>query len=100
MESLVRAPQVGDTVFVYVKMKSGEVTALSGWIEEISMKYVYFAMDCLELVDDPDTDGPPLQTRFWKDTETNLLRIGVRADQLKPFGGKLNEEIDCWEVRL
>jgi hypothetical protein len=76
MESTVRAPQAGDTVFVFVKMKSGRLTELSGFIEEISAKYAYFAVDAIELLlADADDDGQALEKKLWADSTPKLLRV-------------------------
>jgi hypothetical protein len=34
------------------------------------------------------------------DGAPNSVRVGVRLDKMKPFGGSLNEEEPCWEVNI
>ena len=82
MKSTARAPLTGDMVFVFVKMKSGKVTELRGNIEEVSSEHAYFV------------------TKTWPEGATNSVRVGVRLDKMKPFGGSLNEEAPCWEVKI
>jgi hypothetical protein len=101
MESTVRAPQAGDTVFVFVKMKSGKLTELSGFIEEIYAKYVYFAVNAIELLRaDADDDGQALERKLWAEAAPKLLRVGVPLDEMKPFDGALYEDTASWEVRI
>jgi hypothetical protein len=48
MESTVRSPQIGDDVIVILKMGSGRITELGGFIQEISSGYAYFGLDSLK----------------------------------------------------
>jgi hypothetical protein len=50
MESTVRSPQIGDDVIVILKMGSGRITELGGFIQEISSGYAYFGLDSLKRV--------------------------------------------------
>jgi hypothetical protein len=101
MESTVRAPQAGDTVFVFVKMKSGRLTELSGFIEEIASTYAYFAVDAIELLHaDADDNGQALEGKLWANASPKLLRVGVPLDEMKPFDGALYEDTASWEVRI
>jgi hypothetical protein len=101
MESTVRAPQTGDVVFVFAKMNSGKLTEISGNIEEISMNYVYFTVDCIELIHSTaDDDGQPLEKRIWPDNAVKFLRVGVPLNKMKPFEGTWDENAPCWEVRI
>jgi hypothetical protein len=86
-------------VFVFVKMKSGNVAELSGNIEAVSSNRAYFVPDAIQLVRGAD-DGQPLETKILPEGAPNSVRVGVRLDEMKPFGGSLNEEAPCWEVRI
>ena len=99
MTSTVRAPLTGDMVFVFVKMKSGRIIELSGNIEEVSSEHTYFVPDAIELIRGADDNGQPLETKTLPGL-TNSVRVGVRLDKMKPFGGLLNEEAPCWEVKI
>lgn len=99
MESTPRAPRAGDMVIVLAKMNSGKVTELSGYVEDVSMDYVYFALDTICLGPDPEVDDhPPLEEKTWR--TIHLLRVGVPLDDLKPFGGMLDDNVPCWLVRV
>jgi hypothetical protein len=100
MKSIARAPLTGDMVFVFVKMKSGNVAELSGNIEEVSSDRAYFVPDAIELIRGADDDGQPLETKILPEGAPNSVRVGVRLDKMKPFGGSLNEEAPCWEVKI
>jgi hypothetical protein len=107
MESKVRAPQAADTVIVLAKMKSGRFTEFSGYIEEVSADHAYFALDSIHLIDDiqlidgSEDDERPIESKIWPKTATNLLRVGVPLDELKPFdGAKFDESDPCWEVTI
>ena len=100
MKSTMRVPLTGDMVFVFVKMKSGKVTELSGNIEEVSSEHAYFVPNAIELIRVADDDGQSLETRTCPEGAINSVRIGVRLDKMKPFGGLLDEEAPCWEVRI
>ena len=100
MKSIARAPLTGDMVFVFVRMKSGNVAELSGNIEEVSSDRAYFVPDAIELVRGVEDDGQPLEATILPDRAPNSVRVGVRLDKMKPFGGSLNEEAPCWEVKI
>jgi len=101
MEATLRAPHTGDTVFVFTKMNSGKLTEISGFVEEISTNYVYFAVDCIELIHSDDKDsGQSLERKFWPETEARLLRVGVPLDKMKPFEGTLDVDAPCWVIRM
>jgi len=63
MKSIARAPLTGDMVFVFVRMKSGNVAELSGNIEEVSSDRAYFVPDAIGLIRGAD-DGQPLRQKY------------------------------------
>ena len=100
-ESTPRSPRAGDVVIVLAKMNSGKVTEMSGYVEDVSMDYVYFTLDTICLGADPEEDDhPPLEEKTWPKTARRLLRVGVPLDDLKAFGGMLDEPVPCWVVRV
>jgi hypothetical protein len=100
-ESTPRAPRAGDMVIVLAKMNSGKVTEMSGYVEDVSADYVYFALDTICLGPDPqEDDHPPLEVKTWPKTAIHLLRVGVPLDDLKPFGRMLDDNVPCWLVRV
>jgi hypothetical protein len=100
METTLRSPRTGDTVIVLAKMQTGVLTELSGLIEDTSTDRAYFGLDSISLSEDNKDFYPPLQQKNWPKNSTNLLRIGVPFDQMKPFDGKLDEDSPCWVVRV
>jgi hypothetical protein len=44
---------------------------------------------------DAEDGGQPLEPKILPDGAPNSLKVGVRLDKMKPFGGSLNEEGDC-----
>lgn len=88
-------------VIVLAKMNSGKVTEMSGYVEDVSMDYAYFALDTICLGPDPEEDDrPPLEDKTWPKTTIHLLRVGVLLDNSKPFGGMLDDNVPCWLVRV
>jgi hypothetical protein len=100
MESTLRAPRAGDMVIVLAQMMSGNVTEMSGYVEEISMGFVYFALDAICLGRDPEADNDPPFERTLPTPAMQLLRVGVPLVDLKPFNRMYDEVEVCWLVRL
>jgi hypothetical protein len=101
MESTVRAPQTGDTVFVFVKMNSGKLTEISGFIEEISTSHVYFTVDAIELIHgDAHDEGRALERKLWAENAAKFLRVGVPLDKMKWSEETGDEDEPCWEIRI
>jgi hypothetical protein len=100
MESTPRAPQIGDTVFILARMKSGRFTELSGVIEGVLTDYVYFGLESINLTPGNKDDVLLLESKIWPKRAGKLLRVGVPLNDLKPFDGKLDKDAPCWEVRV
>jgi hypothetical protein len=99
MESTTRAPQSGDMVLAFAKMKSGRLTEFSGYIEEVSAGHAFFALDSIHLIEE-DYEEPP-ESKNWPKAATRLLKVGVPLDEITPFdGGKLDQNDPCWEVKI
>src|SRR5215472_5094590 len=80
-ESTPGAPCAGDMVIALAKMNSGKVTEMSGYVEDVSTDYVYFALDTICSGPDPEEDDrPPLEEKTWPKTAIHLLRVGVPLD--------------------
>ena len=100
MKSTLRAPRAGDMVIALAQMRSGNVTEMSGYVEEVSMGYVYFALDAICLGRDPEEgDDPPFEKTL-PTPAMQLLRVGVPLVDLKPFNRMCDEVEVCWFVRL
>jgi hypothetical protein len=87
-------------VIVLAQMMSGNVTEMSGYVEEISMGFVYFALDAICLGRDPEADNDPPFERTLPTPAMQLLRVGVPLVDLKPFNRMYAEVEVCWLVRL
>jgi hypothetical protein len=101
MESAIRAPQIGDMVFVFAKMNSGKLTTISGPVREVSTEDVYVAVDAIEYTrSNADDDGVALDKKIWPESAAKFVRVCVPLDKMKLFQGTWMEDAPCWEVRV